>query len=88
MRLGRTGCLSCAVLHYSCSQRRQSPYTMSHSDSQRRYPFPSRSNDIHRQNNQYPYADEEYVPPGVWAKRIRLTCSPQAYESIRGGSYG
>jgi hypothetical protein len=38
------------------------PYTMSRSDSQRRFPFPS-SNDINRQNDRYPYVDEEYVPP-------------------------
>lgn len=37
--------------------------TMSHSDVQRRHPFPSRSNDIHKQNDQISYADEEYVPP-------------------------
>ncbi|KAF8505953.1 patatin-domain-containing protein [Russula emetica] len=34
---------------------------MSHSDSQRRYPFPSTSNDIRRQNDQYPYVDEEHM---------------------------
>ena len=36
---------------------------MSHSDVQRRHPFPSRSNDMYRQNDQISYADEEYVPP-------------------------
>jgi hypothetical protein len=37
---------------------------MSHSDSQQRYPFPSRFNDVHiRNERQYPYVDEEYVSP-------------------------
>jgi hypothetical protein len=39
---------------------------MSRSDSQRRYPFPSRSNDVHEQNKQFPYVDEEYVPPSKY----------------------
>jgi len=45
------------------------PYTMSHSDSQWRHPIPSRSNNIHRQSDQYPYVDEEYVPPSICAER-------------------
>ncbi|KAI0303883.1 hypothetical protein BC826DRAFT_198851 [Russula brevipes] len=34
---------------------------MRRSNSQRRYPFPSSSNDVHKRNEQYPYVDEEHM---------------------------
>jgi hypothetical protein len=46
---------------------------MSHPDLQRRYPFPSSFNDVHRQNEQFSYVDEEYALLKVCAERtLRL----------------
>jgi hypothetical protein len=60
---------------------------MSYLDSQRRYLFPSRSNDSYREES--PYVDEEYVSQrrAEFAEFDTLE-SPQAYESLRRGPYG
>lgn len=57
---------------------------MSYSDSQRRYPFPSGSNDAYRQREPLPYVDEEYVLLELCTEQASgLMVRPlQAYEGL------